>query len=36
MVDPLRVTLWFYRGLFVSLALALLFIKLLPLVTRLV
>ncbi|AWB49416.1 rod shape-determining protein MreD [Gemmobacter aquarius] len=31
MVDPLRVTLWFYRGLFVTLAALLLFIKLLPL-----
>lgn len=31
MVDPLRVTLWFYRGLFLALALALLFLKLLPL-----
>lgn len=31
MVDPLRVTLWVYRGLFLGLALALLFLKLLPL-----
>lgn len=31
MVDPLRVTLWFYRGLFLVLALVLLFLKLLPL-----
>ncbi|MBC2837031.1 rod shape-determining protein MreD [Paragemmobacter straminiformis] len=31
MVDPLRTTLWLYRGLFVALALLLLFLKLLPL-----
>lgn len=31
MVDPLRVTLWFYRGLFLALALVLVFAKLLPL-----
>lgn len=30
MVDPLRVTLWFYRGMFLLLALVLLFLKLLP------
>ena len=33
MVDPLRVTLWFYRGLFMVLAMVLLFLKLLPLGT---
>jgi rod shape-determining protein MreD len=31
MVDPLRTALWLYRGLFVVLALVLLFLKLLPL-----
>lgn len=31
MVDPLRTSLWLYRGLFVALALVLLFLKLLPL-----
>lgn len=31
MVDPLRVTLWVYRGLFLALAALVLFLKLLPL-----
>ncbi len=31
MVDPLRVTLWVYRGLFLALSAVILFIKLLPL-----